>query len=32
MTQGIDFGALKGLKMIKLGQLIAGPFCGHLDE
>lgn len=25
-----DFGALKGLRLIELGQLIAGPFCGQL--
>lgn len=25
-----SFGALKGLRMIELGQLIAGPFCGQL--
>lgn len=25
-----DFGALKGLRVIELGQLIAGPFCGQL--
>ncbi len=25
-----NFGALKGLRMIELGQLIAGPFCGQL--
>ncbi len=25
-----DFGALAGLKVIELGQLIAGPFCGQL--
>jgi len=24
------FGALKGLRLIELGQLIAGPFCGQL--
>ncbi len=24
------FGALKGLRMLELGQLIAGPFCGQL--
>lgn len=30
MTQGLNFGALNGLKMIELGQLIAGPFCGQL--
>ena len=30
MTSAPDFGALKGLRMIELGQLIAGPFCGQL--
>lgn len=29
-ASGPDFGALKGLRMIELGQLIAGPFCGQL--
>lgn len=23
-------GALKGLKVVEMGQLIAGPFCGQL--
>ena len=30
MTNTSPFGALKGLRMIELGQLIAGPFCGQL--
>lgn len=30
MTSAPNFGALKGLRMIELGQLIAGPFCGQL--
>lgn len=30
MTSANPFGALKGLRMIELGQLIAGPFCGQL--
>lgn len=30
MTRAPNFGALKGLRMIELGQLIAGPFCGQL--
>lgn len=30
MTEANGFGALKGLRMIELGQLIAGPFCGQL--
>ena len=30
MTSATSFGALKGLRMIELGQLIAGPFCGQL--
>lgn len=30
MTSATTFGALKGLRMIELGQLIAGPFCGQL--
>lgn len=30
MTTATSFGALKGLRMIELGQLIAGPFCGQL--
>lgn len=30
MTRAANFGALKGLRMIELGQLIAGPFCGQL--
>lgn len=30
MTNAANFGALKGLRMIELGQLIAGPFCGQL--
>lgn len=30
MTTSNPFGALKGLRMIELGQLIAGPFCGQL--
>ena len=28
--QNTPFGALQGLRMIELGQLIAGPFCGQL--
>ena len=30
MTDDNGFGALKGLRVIELGQLIAGPFCGQL--
>ena len=30
MTTSAPFGALKGLRMLELGQLIAGPFCGQL--
>ncbi|WP_417449817.1 CaiB/BaiF CoA transferase family protein [Kordiimonas sp.] len=30
MAGSLDFGALKGLKVLELGQLIAGPFCGQL--
>lgn len=30
MTETGPFGALQGLRMIELGQLIAGPFCGQL--
>lgn len=30
MTNPNPFGALSGLRMIELGQLIAGPFCGQL--
>ncbi len=30
MDHSNDFGALKGLRVIELGQLIAGPFCGQL--
>lgn len=30
MTSAPNFGALKGFRMIELGQLIAGPFCGQL--
>ncbi|MCF8475330.1 MAG: CoA transferase [Emcibacter sp.] len=30
MTKPKEFGALKGLRVIELGQLIAGPFCGQL--
>ncbi|MBT5187436.1 MAG: CoA transferase [Kordiimonadaceae bacterium] len=30
MTDLSGFGALKGLRVIELGQLIAGPFCGQL--
>lgn len=30
MTNDNGFGALKGLRVIELGQLIAGPFCGQL--
>lgn len=30
MVFPVEFGALKGLRMIELGQLIAGPFCGQL--
>ncbi|WP_321390555.1 CoA transferase [Emcibacter sp.] len=30
MTDSAAFGALKGLRVIELGQLIAGPFCGQL--
>ena len=28
--QSTPFGALQGLRVIELGQLIAGPFCGQL--
>lgn len=30
MTGPVNEGALKGLRVIELGQLIAGPFCGQL--
>ncbi len=30
MRQNEAFGALQGLRVIELGQLIAGPFCGQL--
>ncbi|WP_338468162.1 CoA transferase [Novosphingobium sp. ZN18A2] len=30
MTSPMDEGALQGLRVIELGQLIAGPFCGQL--
>jgi len=30
MTDNTPFGALKGLRMIELGSLIAGPYCGQL--
>ena len=30
MADENGFGALKGLRVIELGQLIAGPFCGQL--
>lgn len=30
MTTSSPYGALKGLRMIEVGQLIAGPFCGQL--
>jgi len=30
MTSAAQHGSLKGLKVIELGQLIAGPFCGQL--
>ncbi len=30
MTETINKGALAGIKVIELGQLIAGPFCGQL--
>ncbi|MGE0667222.1 MAG: CaiB/BaiF CoA transferase family protein [Sphingomonadales bacterium] len=30
MQKGEAFGALQGLRVIELGQLIAGPFCGQL--
>ena len=30
LIDSAQFGALKGLRMIELGQLIAGPFCGQL--
>ena len=30
MSDSSPFGALKGLRMIELGQLIAGPYCGQL--
>jgi formyl-CoA transferase len=30
LTDFNGFGALKGLRVIELGQLIAGPFCGQL--
>ncbi len=30
MAEGDPFGALQGLRVIELGQLIAGPFCGQL--
>lgn len=30
MSTSTGFGALEGLKVLELGQLIAGPFCGQL--
>jgi len=30
MTQPVNTGALAGLRVVELGQLIAGPFCGQL--
>jgi formyl-CoA transferase len=30
MADTHPFGALQGLRVIELGQLIAGPFCGQL--
>ena len=30
MGEGNNTGALKGLRVIELGQLLAGPFCGQL--
>jgi len=30
MTDSDPFGALEGLRVIEMGQLIAGPFCGQL--
>ena len=30
MSDDAGFGALNGLRVIELGQLIAGPFCGQL--
>ena len=30
MADEASFGALQGLRLIELGQLIAGPFCGQL--
>ncbi len=30
MAKPTGFGALEGLKVLELGQLIAGPFCGQL--
>ena len=30
MSAAVNEGALKGLRVIELGQLIAGPFCGQL--
>ncbi len=30
MSEPVNEGALKGLRVIELGQLIAGPFCGQL--
>jgi len=29
-SSGSPFGALRGLRVIEMGQLIAGPFCGQL--
>lgn len=30
MTESANTGALKGLRVIEMGQLLAGPFCGQL--
>jgi len=30
LAESMGFGALNGLRVIELGQLIAGPFCGQL--
>ena len=30
MTEANSEGALEGLKVVEMGQLIAGPFCGQL--
>lgn len=30
INQGINSGALRGILVVELGQLIAGPFCGQL--